>query len=61
LIVRTQFDHTTGRWRYLIRDPENDLIEFDSDYKYTKDTDAHEAGRDAIDFSLHYRMMEAAK
>jgi len=61
VIVTVQFDHQRGKWRFRIRDADNDLIEFDSDYKYTTDIDAHEAGKDAIDFDLHYRMMEAAK
>ena len=61
MIVTVQFDHSRGKWRFKVERIKHDIPEFSSDYKYTTDIDEHEAGRDAIDFDLHYRMMEAAK
>lgn len=61
MIVTTPYDHVSHKWAFHIRDPDDDLIEFDSEYKYTSDHDAAEAGQDAIDFNLHWQMMEAAK
>ena len=44
------------RWRFKVRDAENDMIDFDSEFKYLSDVQAREAGLDAIDFNLHCEM-----
>jgi len=53
VIVTVQFDHSRGKWRYKIELIKHDIEPFVSDYNYTSDTDAHEAGKDAIDFELY--------
>ncbi len=52
------FDYTVGRWRFRLRDRENDMIEYDSEYVYLREDDADAAGHDAIDFSTHRALME---
>ncbi len=59
MIITMEFDYVPNRWRFRVRDRENDMIEFDSQYIYTSEDDADAAGHDAIDFSLHQKMMEA--
>ena len=58
MIVTCDFDHQAERWRFKIRDPDNDMIEFDSEYIYLCDEDADAAGFDAIKFSAHRKEME---
>ncbi len=58
MIVTMDFDYTVGRWRFRLRDRENDMIEYDSEYVYLREDDADAAGHDAIDFSTHRALME---
>lgn len=59
MIVTMDFDHIVGRWKFRIRDAENDMIEYDSEFVYLREDDADAAGHDALDFSVHRKMMEA--
>lgn len=59
VIVTTQYDHSQGKWRFTIQRIKHDIPEWISHAKYTTDIDAYEAGKDAINFDLYYRTMEA--
>ena len=65
MIIRTEYTFGAPaagkqkRWRFMISDVENEMIEFHSDFKYLSNVQAREAGRDAIDFSVHRKEMEA--
>ncbi len=58
MITTYDFDQVVGRWRFRIRDRNNEMIEYDSQYVYLHEIDADEAAHDALDFSTHRALME---